>query len=95
MAGLLSGSELQQALEEPGRIFRVGSWEPGRIRGAGYSVRLASDLLVVPEAPGESRYRAVGPQDTKNSIRLMPGDSALISTIERFSFDLDISATIF
>lgn len=95
MADLLSGNELLRALEVPNRIFREGSWEPGRIRGAGYSVRLACDLLVVPQAPGESRYQAIGPQDARKNIRLMPGDSALISTVEKFSFDFDISATIF
>ncbi len=94
MTGLLSGSELLQALKEPDRIFREGSWDPGRVRGAGYSVRLACDLLVVPEAPGESRYRAIRAQDTRKSIRLAPGDSALISTVEKFSFDFNISATI-
>jgi deoxycytidine triphosphate deaminase len=91
---LLSGEELLHALEEPDRIFRQGSWNSTKIRGAGYSVRLACDLLVVPTAPGDSRYRAIGPNDALKEFSLAPGDSALISTLEKFSFDFNISSTI-
>jgi deoxycytidine triphosphate deaminase len=91
---LLSGDDLIQALEKPDHIFREHTWDKAGIRGAGYSVRLACDLLVIPEKPGEAKYRPIRSKGEINGFRLNPGDSALISTVEKFSFDFDISATI-
>lgn len=91
---LLSGNDLLRALEKPDHIFREHTWDESAIRGAGYSVRLACDLLVIPEKPGEATYRPIRSKGEKKDFRLNPGDSALISTIEKFSFDFDVSATI-
>src|SRR5260370_25119234 len=92
---LLSGDALMEVLNEPEHIFREGSWVKANVRGAGYDVRLAGDCLVYPASAGESRYVDVdsrGPEVRK--FTLAPGDAALISTIERFSFDLDVAGTI-
>lgn len=95
MGRLLSGSALAEALAEKDRVFRQDSWDPGQIRGAGYDLRLAGDLLVLPTKPGLSSYRAVDKGlGEVDEFTLAPGDSALISTIERCSFDFSISGTI-
>jgi deoxycytidine triphosphate deaminase len=93
---LLSGGDLIRALEKPDHIFREHTWDKAGIRGAGYSVRLACDLMVIPipEKPGEAQYRPIRSKGEKKEFRLNPGDSALISTVEKFSFDFDVSATI-
>ena len=95
MGQLLAGSALLDALKTTDRVFREGSWIPGQLRGSGYDLRLAGDLLVIPSTPGSSSYKAVdkGTPEVTEFI-LAPGDSALISTIERFSFDFNVSAII-
>ncbi|MFC1412226.1 hypothetical protein ACEZCY_22690 [Streptacidiphilus sp. N1-12] len=91
---LLSGQGLLDALNQPDRIFRAGSWSSDQVLGAGYSVRLGGDLLVIPSTPGNARYTAVTDGARVSEFTLAPGDSALISTIERFTFDFDVTATI-
>ena len=91
---LLSGQGLLDALNQPDRIFRAGSWSGDQVLGAGYSVRLGGDLLVIPSTPGNAKYTAVTDGARVSEFTLAPGDSALISTIERFSFDFDVTATI-
>lgn len=91
---LLTGGDLTQALKKPDHIFREHTWDGAGIRGAGYSVRLACDLLVIPEKPGEAKYRPIRSKGEIREFPLKPGDSALISTVEKLSFDFDVSATI-
>jgi deoxycytidine triphosphate deaminase len=84
-----------RALEDGDRIFRESTWSREHVRGAGYDLRLAGNLLVVPTRPGLSSYRAVDEESPEiYEIRLAPGDSALISTMERFSFDFDVAGII-
>lgn len=91
---LLSGDEIVDVLSHSERIFRDGSWSKDKVKGAGYSVRLAGDLLVIPDGPGNTKYTAVPAGGREPSFTLAPGDSALISTIEKFSLDFDITASI-
>ncbi|GAA3774611.1 hypothetical protein ACFS5L_28765 [Streptomyces phyllanthi] len=91
---LLSQQDLLKELETSERIFRAGSWSGEKLLGAGYSVRLGDDLLVIPDRPGDSRYTAIRGDNVVPEFTLAPGDTALISTIEKFSFDFDITATI-
>lgn len=91
---LLSPQDLLTELQTSERIFRSGSWKPEQLLGAGYSVRLGDDLLVIPDNPGEARYTAIKGDQVMPEFTLAPGDTALISTIEKFSFDFDVTATI-
>lgn len=92
---LLSGGALKRALNEPDYIFREGSWEFDNVRGPGYDLRLAGDRLVYPVAPGKPGYRVVdGSGPDVAEFTLAPGDAALISTIERFSLDFSVAATV-
>jgi deoxycytidine triphosphate deaminase len=91
---LLSQQDLLSELQGSERIFRAGSWKPEQLLGAGYSVRLGDDLLVIPDSPGGSTYTAIKGDNVVPEFTLAPGDTALISTIEKFSFDFDVTATI-
>lgn len=93
--GLLSGRTLIEALKRPDHIFRHGSWEPKQVKGAGYELRLAGDLLVIPSRPGASTFRTIQQSDPNVSeFTLNPGDSALVSTQEKFCLDFDVSVLI-
>jgi deoxycytidine triphosphate deaminase len=92
---LLAGERLLAALRTPDRIFREGSWEPKQLKGAGYELRLAGDLLVLPLKAGDPEYRVIPKGGIiVDEITLAPGDSALISTQEKFSMDFDVTCLI-
>jgi hypothetical protein len=98
---LLSGSELRTALNTPGRVFHAESSVPGNVGTSGFHLRLASWPLVFPN-------RATGMPQTldtpdaaeeyfkkyPNGFKLQQGESAVVSTEERFALDLDLHATI-
>ncbi|MFJ3896317.1 MULTISPECIES: dCTP deaminase domain-containing protein [unclassified Streptomyces] len=91
---LFSQQELLAELQGSERIFRSASWNPEQLLGTGYSVRLGDDLLVIPDNPGDSKYTAIKRDHVMPEFTLAPGDTALISTIEKFSLDFDVTATI-
>jgi len=92
---LLTGQELLSALNLPYRIFRPGSWEPAQVRSAGYDLRLAGDVLVIPPQAADESYRCVDRGDPEiGEFTLAPGDTALVSTVERFCLDLDITGHV-
>lgn len=92
---LISGDSLMKVLNEPDYIFRNGSWTKKNIQGAGYDLRLAGDCLVYPAAPGESKYLTVTNNGTEVAkITLAPGDSALVSTIEKVCFDRSVAGAV-
>jgi deoxycytidine triphosphate deaminase len=92
---ILTGQELIRALSEGSEIFRDGSWSPRQIRGAGYDLRLAADMMVIPKAPESSEYRTVDRGDTiVEQFTLAPGDTALVSTVEKFSMEPWIAAQV-
>lgn len=87
---LLTGASLLEALRDGSRVFIPGTWADSQVRSGGYDLRLAGNVLVAPYGDGED-YRSVGPLDEEvPEIRLRPGDAALVSTAEVFSFDLDV-----
>lgn len=95
LGSLLSGNTLVKALNKSNHIFQNESWTVRNIRGAGYDLRLAGDCLVYPSSSGERQYSTVdngGPE--VNYFTLRPGDSALISTIEKVCFDLDVAGMV-
>ncbi len=91
---MLSGEGLKGALEG-GLIFAKGSWATTQIVGAGYELRLSGDLLVIPAAPGAPGFKTIRQGDPPlGEFILEPGDSALISTRERFCMDFGITGTL-
>lgn len=78
-----------------GEIFRPGSWDLENIRSTAYDLRMADDLLVVPdppEFPTGRRYHR-GEKRTKEVI-LYPGDVAFVSTVERLCMPWNLSGTL-
>jgi deoxycytidine triphosphate deaminase len=94
MSELLSGQKLLDILRESDRIFSRDSWSQAQLKGSGYDLRLASDLLVIPPRPGDPGHKRFGRGQSKSSFTLAPGDSAVISTKEECTFDWNISAII-
>jgi deoxycytidine triphosphate deaminase len=94
MSELLSGRTLLDILEGSERIFSKDSWSRAQLKGSGYDLRLAGDLLVIPPSPGDPGHVRFGRGETKPGFTLAPGDSAVISTKEECTFDFDISALI-
>ncbi|WP_147251998.1 hypothetical protein [Blastococcus sp. TF02-09] len=91
--GLLAGERLKTALTDPGeRIFRLGSWSHENVRGAGYDLRIATDLMVVPAPGGHVVYERGVHRHTE--VILAPGETALFSTMERVSLDWDIAGNL-
>jgi deoxycytidine triphosphate deaminase len=92
---LLSGPRLLAALRQPDHIFRDGSWDESLIKGAGYELRLAKDYLVVPARDREAGFETVRPGEAaRDEFVLEPGDSALVSTQEKFCMGFDVSALL-
>lgn len=94
MSKLLSGKTLYETLRYSDRIFSRDSWSKSQLKGSGYDLRLAGDLLVIPPSPGDPGHVRFGRGESKPSFALAPGDSAVVSTIEECTFDWNISAII-
>ena len=94
MGELLSGQTLLDILKDSERIFSQDSWSRSQLKGSGYDLRLAGDLLVIPPSPGNPGHVRVARGQSKPSFTLAPGDSAVISPKEECTFDFDISALI-
>ncbi|WP_371872277.1 dCTP deaminase domain-containing protein [Phytohabitans houttuyneae] len=91
-AGLLGKSEILKRLEAD-QIIRHGTWDRSQLKGAGYDVRMASDLLFITDPDGEPVKYAVG-EHRIDPVILQPSSVALVSTKERFAFPSDIGAHV-
>jgi deoxycytidine triphosphate deaminase len=93
IGGVLGSEEIRRRLDA-GEIFRPDSWTPDNIRAAAYDLRIASDLLIVPdpELPRGRRYDR-GDYRTRPAV-LKPGDVAFVSTKERLSMPWDLAANV-
>jgi deoxycytidine triphosphate deaminase len=93
--GLLTGERLRSVLAAGERVFVEGSWSEANVRGAGYDLRMATDLMVIPDGPGAQSFTAYERgQHRAGDVLLAPGDTALFSSRERFSFDFDVCGNI-
>lgn len=92
---LLTGRALLDTLSDRERVFRSGTWTRANVRGAGYDLTLATDLMVVPLAPGADQFKPYERgQRRLDDIILAPGDTALVSTQERFSLNFDLAGNV-
>ncbi len=93
--GVLAGHRLVRALED-GRLFTPSTWIKEGIRSAAYDLRMSSDRMILPFHDGQNSTTvyAAGEHRTTEVI-LAPGDTALLSTMERAQFGWDITAVVF
>ena len=77
-----------------GQLFRNNSWDPQNIRAAAYDLRIAHDLMIVPDPrhPSGKRYRRGDKRE--RPVILRPGEVAFFSTAERLCMPWDVSANI-
>jgi deoxycytidine triphosphate deaminase len=100
---LIGADQLSQVLaQEDNTLFMKGTCSPHQIKGAGYDLRLSGDMWIQPRTPGGRLIETRPDLDLdeaesahqRREITLKPGDSAVVTTIERFSLDFDASALI-
>jgi deoxycytidine triphosphate deaminase len=90
---LLTGSALVDVLDR--RVFVPGSWEPTNVRGAGYDIRLSATGMIVPAGERGELTRSFGPENPKQlPVILEPGETAVVSSEERFCMDFNIAGNI-
>ncbi|MEQ8327792.1 MAG: hypothetical protein RIE84_14315 [Parvibaculum sp.] len=76
------------------KIFVEGSWDEDCVRSSAYDIRMADDLILVPDLPhSKSRYFPRGTRRVREVI-LEPGDVAFISSAERFCIPWNISGAV-
>jgi deoxycytidine triphosphate deaminase len=90
--GLLAASEIRARLHD-GKIFRENTWADDQVRGASYDVRIATDLMFVPDGKGGHTKVALG-GTRKDPIVLAAGEVALVSTAERCCFPIDLGTHV-
>jgi deoxycytidine triphosphate deaminase len=85
---VLSDTELKARLSS---IFTADTAEHGRVEGAKYPLRIDEASVL---APGGSRLDRARCQDTSPELVLRPGDSAFVSSYEKFSMPGDLAGYI-
>ncbi len=90
---LLAGSDLREVLDH--KVFVPGTWDPANVRGAGYDIRLSATGMIVPEGRNDDATRYFGPKNPRQlPFILEPGQTAVVSSEERFCLDFDIAGNI-
>jgi deoxycytidine triphosphate deaminase len=94
LGSVLSYDEISRRLDQ-GEIFQSDSWSHENIRAAAYDLRMADDLLVIPDPPefASGRRYNRGERRTKEVI-LKPGDVAFVSSLERLCMPWDLSGIL-
>lgn len=77
------------------QIFRPGSWDAERLRGAAYDLRVASDFLILPDG---TRYWSGAADETRQersaAFVLKPGAVAFVSSAEKLCMPWDLTGNI-
>lgn len=93
--GVLSAAEIKRLIEdvddipEPYRL--IEEWTPANLREASYDVRVAPDGLVLPDG---DVIQAGTAEKLNGPLVLRPGDSAWLSTFERFCLPAFVSGSV-
>src|SRR6185437_15096896 len=90
--GLLGRSSILRRLDS-GQIFAPGTWNASQVRGAGYDIRMASDLLFMTDSKGAPHKYGLGNHHT-GPVILEPSCVALVSSHERFRLPEDLGASV-
>jgi len=77
------------------QIFVPGSWDLGRVRGASYELRVASDFLILPTG---KRFWPDAPDPANRALYaefpLEPGEVAFVSSLEKLRMPWDLTGNI-
>jgi deoxycytidine triphosphate deaminase len=93
MGGIFGSTEMANRLRR-GQLFLDGTWTQDNIELAGYDLRIAADLMVVPNESGggDRRYR-LG-EYRRDPVILKPGQVARFSSVEHFRLPLNVCGLI-
>jgi len=77
-----------------GELFHNGTWVRENIRAAAYDLRIADDLMIVPDRGKPSGKRYGRGNKREQPVVLRPGEVAFFSTAEKLCMPWDVSANI-
>src|SRR5262245_21248338 len=86
---VLSGRQIQYRLHE---IFAGNSRDVKMIRNPKYYLRLGTSTIILPN--GKRYWPNERPQTRHRPITLKPGETALVSTVERMTMPLHLAGVI-
>jgi deoxycytidine triphosphate deaminase len=96
---VLSGDEIERRLRASAaagkdEIFRDGTWTEKRLRNAAYDLRIARDLLILPDG---TRYWEGSPEGRtarSRPFQLKPEQVAFVSTVEELCMPPDLAGNL-
>ena len=89
------GPDEVEALVAQGKLMQPDSFDATHVRGAGYDLTMAVDLMVVPDRPNHATGRRYDRGEPRTRpVILMPGDAAFISSAERFCVPWNVAGTV-
>lgn len=93
VGGVLSGEAIRRLVESPGsrRDPLIEPFDVGNLRAARYDVRIAADGCRTPDG---TFLRVGGDRRLKGALVLESGDSAWLSTHERFCLPPDVAGSV-
>jgi deoxycytidine triphosphate deaminase len=92
-SGVLAHDEILDHLHR-GELFQNSSWDAKNLRAAAYDLRIADDLMIVPDRGHPSGRRYKRGDKRKQPVILRPGEVAFFSTAERICMPWNVSANI-
>jgi deoxycytidine triphosphate deaminase len=88
------GTEAIKSRLSKQEIFQAGTWVDENIRAAAYDLRVAPDLMVIPEEGYPDGRRYGRGERPARPVILKPGDVAFVSTAERLCMPWDLAANL-
>jgi|HubBroStandDraft_4_1064222.scaffolds.fasta_scaffold34126_4 deoxycytidine triphosphate deaminase len=92
-SAVLAHDEILKRLKS-GQLFGSNSWDLNNIRAAAYDLRIADDLMIIPERGNPLGKRYGRGEKRERPVVLRPGEVAFFSTAERLCLPWDVSANI-
>lgn len=91
--GVLSGSEIQRRVEKNAELISGETFEPKALRAASYDIRAAADEMITPQDERVPRVPS-GQERRHRDLVLSSGDTASLTTVERFQMPPDLAGNI-
>jgi deoxycytidine triphosphate deaminase len=91
--GVLGSADLLRRLRQ-GQIFAHGTWTESNVELSSYDLRIAEDLMVVPDENTGTHRRYPINELRHDPVIIRPGQVARFSSREKFSLSTDLSGLL-